>query len=335
MSKNLISLCAITKDSAAYINEMLRSVRELVEEAIVVDTGSTDNTKELARLAGAKVFDFTWVDDFSAARNYSLSLATSKWIIVLDTDETLDANFYPAIRAMVEQADRCYYLKRQHYTSSLSTSHVQLLPDTHHARQFGARGFYTTNDIRLFPNDPAIKFEGEVHETVEESILRSGRYKIVESDVVIHHYGPLESAAARERKSLFYLELARKKTAGAPGDWRTWYQLGIQYQEREDFDSAISSFRKCIELDAGIARLWRELGISFESKGMHLEAIDALYKAISIDSTCPSSWNALGVALLELGHRDEAAVSFDTALKINPHFLVAALNQKRMQGSDR
>ena len=99
MKKGQISLCMIVRNEESYLPECLESVADVVNEIIIVDTGSTDNTKKIAESFGATVFDFTWVDDFSKARNYSLSKASNDWILYLDADERLDKN---SINELVE-----------------------------------------------------------------------------------------------------------------------------------------------------------------------------------------------------------------------------------------
>src|SRR5262249_25313011 len=85
-----VSLCMIVRNEEANLPECLESVADLVDEMIVVDTGSNDRTKEVALNCGAKVFDFPWVDHFAAARNESLRYATGRWIFWLDADDCLD-----------------------------------------------------------------------------------------------------------------------------------------------------------------------------------------------------------------------------------------------------
>ena len=79
----------IVKDEENYLEQCLSSAKGLADEIIIVDTGSKDKTKEIAKKFNAKVFDFKWNDDFSAARNESLKHATKDWILVLDADESL------------------------------------------------------------------------------------------------------------------------------------------------------------------------------------------------------------------------------------------------------
>src|SRR3989344_2135515 len=98
MPKQTISLCMIAKNEEKHLEECLNSVKELVDEVIIVDTGSTDKTKQIAKKFNAKIYDFKWVDDFSAARNESLKHATKDWILVLDADEVLDKEALKVIK---------------------------------------------------------------------------------------------------------------------------------------------------------------------------------------------------------------------------------------------
>ena len=98
MPKQTISLCMIAKNEEKHLEECLNSVKELVDEVIIVDTGSTDKTKQIGKKFNAKIYDFKWIDDFSAARNKSLKHATKDWILVLDADEVLDKEALKVIK---------------------------------------------------------------------------------------------------------------------------------------------------------------------------------------------------------------------------------------------
>jgi len=84
-----ISLCMIVKNEEDVIARCLNSVKDIVDEIIIVDTGSTDNTKEIVKGFTNKVFDFNWINNFSAARNYSYSKATKSYILWLDADDVM------------------------------------------------------------------------------------------------------------------------------------------------------------------------------------------------------------------------------------------------------
>ncbi|MDF2608508.1 MAG: glycosyltransferase [Bacillales bacterium] len=106
-----ISLCMIVKNEEEVLNQCLSSIREVCDEIIIVDTGSTDKTKEIAKLFADKIIDFEWVDDFSAARNFAFSHASMDYILWIDGDDivlkkdlekfkTLKRNLNPSIDAV-------------------------------------------------------------------------------------------------------------------------------------------------------------------------------------------------------------------------------------------
>ena len=105
MKMSTISLCMITKNEERYLEQCLNSVKEIVDEIIIVDTGSTDKTKEIAKKFKAKIIDFKWIDDFSAARNESLKHAAKDWILVLDADEVIEKNDFKKIKNAVENSE--------------------------------------------------------------------------------------------------------------------------------------------------------------------------------------------------------------------------------------
>ena len=90
MSK--ITLSMIVKNEERYLRECLESVKDIVSEIVIVDTGSTDSTIKIAKDYGAKLYSFGWINDFSAARNFALSKSTGDWILYLDADERLSEN---------------------------------------------------------------------------------------------------------------------------------------------------------------------------------------------------------------------------------------------------
>src|SRR3990167_648830 len=105
MPKQTISLCMIVKNEEKYLGQCLNSVKEIVNEVIITDTGSTDKTKEIAKKFKAKIFDFKWNDDFSEARNESLKHATKEWILVLDADEIINRDDLNKIKEIVKDKE--------------------------------------------------------------------------------------------------------------------------------------------------------------------------------------------------------------------------------------
>src|SRR5204863_3983775 len=99
----VLSVCIIARDNAKTIGACLESIAPWVDEIIVVDTGSVDETPRIAEAAGARVFHFPWCDDFSAARNESIRHARGRWIFWMDTDDTIDAANGPRLRQTIRR----------------------------------------------------------------------------------------------------------------------------------------------------------------------------------------------------------------------------------------
>lgn len=182
----------IVKNEEKKLEEFLFSIRDFVDEIIVVDTGSTDNSKDIALKFTSKVYDFKWNDDFAAARNFSISKAKGDWILVLDPDEVIDEKDLVKIKKIIEKYDKDFLGYR-------------LIQKTfYNNKVISVRGI-----CRLFRNDKRIKFIYPVHETVRESIKKLGR--IGKSGIIIKHYLKLN-----EDKKNYYLKLLDIKKKNFP-----------------------------------------------------------------------------------------------------------------------
>src|SRR4051812_2485063 len=153
-----VSLCMIVRDEAARLGRCLASALPWVGEAVVVDTGSTDGTVEIARRAGARVLSFAWCDDFARARNHALDAATRPWALVLDADEVLvvddGAAWARAVAAAGDGPDE-----------RAADSRVAYSIDCHDLLDDGSAAVGPV--MRLFRRDlPDMRYRGEVHEQV-------------------------------------------------------------------------------------------------------------------------------------------------------------------------
>ena len=153
-----VSLCMIARNEAGHIAACLDSVRSLVQEIVVVDTGSTDATVHIARARGARVSTFAWCDDFAAARNASIERASHPWIVWMDADDRLDRANQRKLARLFQGLGRengGYLLQ----CASLGPSGVVKASIRH---------------LRLFRNDKRIRWERRVHEQIAPAILRAG-----------------------------------------------------------------------------------------------------------------------------------------------------------------
>ncbi|MDX6727619.1 MAG: hypothetical protein QOK49_2424, partial [Baekduia sp.] len=189
-----VSLCMIVKDEADMLPRCLAAVREFVDELIVVDTGSTDATVEIAESFGARVLHHEWTGDFAAARNVSLDAATGDWLLYLDADEVLVEGDGPRLRELLGHTWREGFFLTE-------TNHVGDLED-------GAA--VTHNALRLFRNRESYRFEGRVHEQFAHH-LPSLPERVVPSQVRVEHFGYLGAVRDAKEKSRRNLELLQRQ----------------------------------------------------------------------------------------------------------------------------
>ncbi len=231
-----ISLCVIAKDEEELLPRMLESVRGVVDEIIVVDTGSTDGTREVARRFGARVIDHSFADDFSEVRNVSLAAATMPWILVLDADEWLEPRSRAALRAAVRADDVAgYYLRFEN--------------DLGDGRQ------HVCGIARLFRNDPSIRFRYFIHEQAIPDLLeyarRTGRRLAPLDAVVIGHDGYLKERCADRDKDRRNERLFLRQVAAHPEHAYSWYKFG-DFLRR--LDGRLDDARAALEFAARLLR---------------------------------------------------------------------------------
>lgn len=321
----MLSLCIIAKNESHCIGEMLESVRALNGEAIVLDTGSTDDTRAVALAHGAQVYRYQWKDDFADARNVSLSYARHRWILVLDADEELAPASLQIVRELISGEPKAYFFNRHHFCSTPNAATFFSLEEGHPAIARGAKVYFATHDIRLFPNDSRIAFSGEVHESAEDSLRHLG-YSIEHSPAVIYHYGHLISGPRAQEKADLYLNLAKDKVTAAPHDWRAWYHLGVELQNHQRHLEAMHAFSRGITLCKDFAPLWRQIGVSLSERGDYSSALEAFTEALAKDNACPLTWNALGVTFMRVNSLDAAQLCFETILAGDGNNPLATMN---------
>lgn len=181
----------IVRDEEKRLRDFLNHVKDLVDEMIIVDTGSQDKTKWIAREFTEKVYDFRWDNDFSLARNFCISQAKKDWILVLDPDEVIDKNDLLRIREIIKnnQKDVLGYRIIQH--------------TYHKGKIISVRGI-----CRAFRNNERIRFVYPIHETVRESIKKlNGR--IGKTGIVVRNYPKI--CKEKQEHYLMLLKIKKKK----------------------------------------------------------------------------------------------------------------------------
>ena len=221
-----ISQCMIVKNEEEHIAGALSWGAGIVSEQIVVDTGSTDRTAEIARRMGAKVFRFEWIDDFSAAKNYALSKAKYDWIAFLDADEYFlreDAQKLPAYVSEL-QGTSC---------DGIQTAWVNVDAE--------GKVMSVLTQIRVFRNRPDLRYEGRIHEYLAYADGRIMEAADAVHELSIFHTG--YSGETHQKKTGRNLRLIQKELEQHPGDYRMLGYLGKEYMRMKEYEKAEEAFR--------------------------------------------------------------------------------------------
>jgi tetratricopeptide (TPR) repeat protein len=226
-----ITLCIVARDEAEFLPECLESVQGVVDEIILVDTGSTDETPEIARRYGAVVLECPWSDDFSVPRNLALQHATGDWILVLDADERL----HPRSRALIREGARhpqfvAYYIEI-----------VNILDKNNPQDAFIHRA------IRMFRRLPYARWEGRVHEQILPSLLAHGGKPATLRNAQIIHWGYEAEVMQRRGKSLRNVQLLRQTLQENPRDTFQWFNLGNTLYNQGDYQGAAEALQRACE----------------------------------------------------------------------------------------
>lgn len=226
-----VSVCIIAKNEEKNIEKCLREIHKHPFEIIVVDTGSTDRTKELAGKYADKVLDFKWIDDFSAARNYSIAAASNDWILVLDCDEFIDKFDFYQMQQMIEQFP--YAIGQLTRDNICYDKNRNIL----HSTDLVERLF----DRRLY------KYEGTIHEQVVK--IDGGQAYGFSFPLYVTHTGYSGTENDIEAKAERNIRMLQSALSRDPEDPYLYYQLGESYMLRNDYENAFAYFDKGFYLD--------------------------------------------------------------------------------------
>jgi tetratricopeptide (TPR) repeat protein len=299
--KPRISLCMIARNEQRFLRECLERAQAAVDEIVLVDTGSTDDTVAIAASFGAKVLHTPWTDDFSAPRNLGLAAATGDWILVLDADEFLRPGAAERIRALVEvPAALGYHL--------------------HFVNVYGEGRTLGVMMVRLFRNLPGITYQNVIHEQVTPSLQRIGAplgLTLRSGDVTVDHYGYSDEVMDQRGKNERNERLFQKQLQQTPDDIYGLYKYGDFLRRLPGREVEARAFLdRCLErILAGSPSIARELPYASE-----VAALCALEAA-------------------RVGDHDRAHGVIDTALRQfiatpNLHYLAASVALAKGQAED-
>lgn len=247
-----ISVCIIGKNEEKYLDDCLKHLSIFDWEIVFVDTGSTDKTREIALKYTDNVYDFEWIKDFSAARNFAASKATRDWILAVDCDEFVEPFDIKALSQML----------KDYPESSAFIDVCNLTSDMVN---------YTRTEVyRLYPKK-IFHWVNSIH----EQLVRIDKKNATSfhSGIAAMHYGYIEGSQGLKEKNQRNLELLLDIIGKEPDNPYHYFQAGISYMNLRDYNNAVSYLTKATEYDLNPELPWvRELiyyyGITLINAGL-------------------------------------------------------------------
>jgi glycosyltransferase involved in cell wall biosynthesis len=216
-----LSVCCLARNEESFLPKMLASVRDIADEIIVLDTGSTDATIELARAFGARVETAEWNEDFGVMRNKLLSYATKDWVLMLDADEQITSENTDRIQQALLKQGKAYSC------TILNVFPYQII-----------KSLLPMNSTRLFRRDIGLTYSERIHESVDNS-LRKLTLMPLQSEIEIHHYGFTEGKPLRRLRNRRSFEAELNKN---PTDAYVRVHLALSLFLEKDYHKAESYF---------------------------------------------------------------------------------------------
>ncbi|MBQ2947947.1 MAG: glycosyltransferase family 2 protein [Clostridia bacterium] len=287
-----ISLCMIVRNEEGCLDACLQSVLGAVDEIVILDTGSTDGTKDIARKYTDRVYDYVWEDDFSAARNASLSLARKPYLLWLDADDVLDP----------PEREKLIALKRE-LNGEID---AVMMPYQYSSNRDGTPSLVFDRE-RIIRRDAGFSFSGVVHEAI------AVRGNVIREEIVIRHTG--EHGQRSSRRNLMLYERALKH--GVEFAPRDRYYYARELKNAGEYERALEEFGAFLQEDG-----WAENRIDAHIQrgeccrllGRYAQAHAAYFAALDEGEPRAEALCALGACLLEEGRLDSSALWYRAAL---------------------
>jgi tetratricopeptide (TPR) repeat protein len=314
-----LSMCMIARDAARTIRAALESVRPWVDEMVVVDTGSRDDTAAIAAACGAYVSHFAWCDDFSAARNVSLRLARGAWIFWMDADDTIDVTNGAALRSLADHI---------HPSSTMGFVMQVLCPPTDGETQYGTS--VAVDHVKLLRNLPTICFTGRIHEQVLPAIRKLGG-DVTWSNIRVEHSGSDRSPEGRSRKQARDLRLLELELADDPDNSFVLFNHGMTLVDMGDDERALPQLCRSLQLatadESHVAKIYALLVQAYAALGRKATALKTCLQGLRAYPDDPELLFRRGTLEESLGRFDAAEQAFRALLTRKPKRHFASVDQ--------
>lgn len=263
--KPTVSLCMIVKNEERFLKSCLDSVKDLVNEMIIVDTGSTDKTIDIAKEFDAKIIYYNWKNDFADARNVSLSYAKMDWILLMDGDDIFDSKDYDKFKDILTNSDEehdIYFFNTASFAGSVNGEIIN------------------NPNVRLVRNNKGYKFRGAIHEQItnENGIPESNKIKYY--NINIYHYGYLTEVTKEKNKRNRNISILEEELKKDPENNFNINNLATEYYCLNNFEKSLELYNlayKNMKPEIGYSsRLVMRRITNFMALGRFKEALQAI-----------------------------------------------------------
>ncbi len=290
-----ISLCMIVKDEEASLDKCLESVQGVADEMIIVDTGSTDSSADIARRHGARVLSYPWQNDFSEARNFALEAASGDWVLVLDADEELPDDTRARIKDVVKtsNADGFELVVRSP------------MPETDILK------FEDVKIVRLFRNKKEFRYVMPIHEQIRQSIEKNGGVVQAADLMIVHHGYSSGMAQGKGNRAQRNLGILSNAVSSSPRNPYLHYQLGVTLMSMGRRDEAYNELKNVLRLEYEsmgapvLERFYTKLSQLALEKNRNEEAIQYARKSLGYNPANSISMYVVAVSLLSMNRISE------------------------------
>lgn len=314
-SAPLLSLCMIVKNEEKNLINCIQSVASIVDEIIIVDTGSGDHTIELAKQYATLVVQIPWNDNFAEARNISLEEATGRWVLVLDADETLYDEDITKLKKLIhlDRNHEGFFLQIVNYKEQFIDSHQEIFPA-----------------LRLFRNRAAYRFNGAIHEQIAPSIPSE---KITMTDIRIHHNGA-HNHNKNETRSKRNISILEKELTKDQANNFHRFNLGVEYIVLNDYVKAIEQFEYISlptkDKEMWLSRYYKTLAYCYIKINHWDKANNLLEEGKKIYPDFPDLFYLEGMLLIAQNKYQEALFPLYTCLAIGETNNLEYISEKGM-----
>ncbi len=282
----------IVKNEEKMLSGCLESVAGIVDEMIIIDTGSTDKTIDIAEKYGADVHHFKWNGNFSAARNESIKYAGGTWILWLDADERLDSDSKNELLSIINNKPSRPEIYKVNIKNFQKGDY-----------------FYISDAHRLFANHFGIEFKGRIHEQISTGLKKLGGREFT-TNIEILHYGYNLDETVQQKKNARNLELLKQMVHEEPDYAYGYYTLAQNYAMSNDYEAAAKNFQKALELKQLNKQMTASLLVTYAEVLMktaeYKAAVEKINQSLKLEKDQTGAYYLLYKIALEQGNRVEA-----------------------------